>query len=89
MILEMDSRLVYAALNNHSSFPSHFELLVEDCKALAHSNPHVIFNFAQRSTNSTAHVMARAACACSMSDLQVWEETPLDFVCIITCYSQK
>ena len=70
MLVEMDSLVVFNALNRTSLTSSPFSMLVKDCYDLENSMPNIIFTFAKRSTNNVAHIMARATR--SMSDQTVW-----------------
>ena len=69
VLVEMDSHVVFNALNRTSpaSFP--FAMLVKDCQNLVNSMSNIIFTFAKRSANNVAHIVARATR--SMSDQTV------------------
>ena len=55
-----------------------FGIIVLDCVHLIkHINP-VLVNFAYRSANNVAHVLAQAAC--SMTDIGEWYVTPPNFL---------
>ena len=70
VLVEMDSQVVFNALNRTSTASSPFAMLVKDCQNLANSMPNIIFTFAKRFANSVAHIVARATR--SMSDQTVW-----------------
>ena len=70
VLVEMDSHVVFNALNRISPASSPFAMLVKDCQNLANNMPNIIFTFAKRSANNVAHIVARATR--SMSDQTVW-----------------
>ena len=70
VLVEMDSQVVFNALNRTSPASSPFAMLVKDCQNLANSMSNIIFTFVKRSTNNVIHIVARATR--SMSDQTVW-----------------
>ena len=60
MIVEMDSQLVFNALNSLKGDGSPIDMLVQDCKALVSSCVNIRFSLVRRSTNSAAYTVAKA-----------------------------
>ncbi|CAI9773810.1 unnamed protein product [Fraxinus pennsylvanica] len=60
-IIEMDSLLVYNALQKYEVDNSYFGLLIEECRFLALDMPNVKFSWVRRSANQVAHTLAKAA----------------------------
>ena len=70
VLVEMDSQVVFYALNRTSPASSPFAMLVKDCQDLANGMPNIIFTFAKRFANNVAHIVARATR--SMSYQTIW-----------------
>lgn len=76
-IIETDSRSLAMACNGIPG-EAYFGTIVVDCiQLLKHINP-VLVQFAYRSANRVAYVLAKAAY--SMSGLEVWYDNPPDFL---------
>ena len=74
VVLEMDSLQVFNALHDKFVYPNGFGTIIADCRALAQSLGEVTFSFVRRSTNSTAHTVARVEG--SMSGSGEWRHVP-------------
>ncbi|XXG73967.1 hypothetical protein AAC387_Pa07g2808 [Persea americana] len=74
IVVEMDGLQVFKALTHNFSSPNGFGLIIEECRALAHSLGEVQFSFVRRSANTAAHNVARVGG--SLSGPRVWSHVP-------------
>ncbi|KAH9648318.1 reverse transcriptase domain-containing protein [Citrus sinensis] len=74
VIVEMDSLQVFNALTIASFSPNGFDLIIDDCRALAQFLGDVTFSFVRRSANSAAHSIARVGG--SLSGPREWRHVP-------------
>ena len=58
IVVETDCLQVFKALTHNFSSPNGFGLIIEECRALAHSLGEVQFLFVRRSANTVAHNIA-------------------------------
>lgn len=79
IIVEIDCLNVYSALTNPTTSPNGFGLIITDCQTVAQLIGEVRFSFVRRSTNVTAHNVARVEG--SMSDLGEWRSVPPPWLC--------
>ncbi|XXG85569.1 hypothetical protein AAC387_Pa11g0622 [Persea americana] len=73
-VVVLDCLQVFKALTYNFSSPNGFRLIIEECRALAHSLGEVQFSFVRRSANTAAHNIARVGGF--LSGLGVWSHVP-------------
>lgn len=74
IVVVMDCLQVFKALTYNFSSPNGFRLIIEECRALAHSLGEVQFSFVRRSANTAAHNVARVGG--SLSGPGGWSHVP-------------
>ena len=78
VIMESDAQQLIQALHKTDRDYSYFGALVDDCKILSKDLSECSFEFAKRSANCVAHVLARAAG--SRTDRGEWLYNPPSFI---------
>lgn len=64
----------FKALTENCSCPNGYDLILDDCRALAHSLGDIKFSFIRRSANTAAYVVARVGG--SLSGPGEWSRVP-------------
>lgn len=79
--VELDAQLVYEAIRSTEDDNSEFSFVIQNCRDLLRSMPHVSLSWVRRECNKAAHVMVRHAKL--YFDFHIWADLLPDVACML------